>query len=75
MRVRRATDQPVWTWADSIGDSGAAAGIAQLVVADDALRKGYAPGDRLLCLTSSAGGDRAAAVLRRHTSQAIERSA
>jgi 3-oxoacyl-[acyl-carrier-protein] synthase-1 len=65
MRVVRKEDQPLWHWAEAIGDSGAAAGVAQLVMADEAFRKGYAPGDRMLCLTSSAPGDRAAAVVRR----------
>ena len=36
------------------------------VAADQAFRKGYAPGDRIICLTSAAPGDRAAAVLRRN---------
>lgn len=65
MRVVRKQDQPLWHWAEAIGDTGAAAGVAQLVLADQAFRKGYAPGDRAICLTSSVAGDRAAAVLRR----------
>src|SRR5439155_17700411 len=65
MRVVRKQEQPLWHWAESIGDCGAAAGIMQLVAVDDAFRKGYAPGDRVIGLTSSAPGVRAAAVLRR----------
>jgi 3-oxoacyl-[acyl-carrier-protein] synthase I len=65
MRVVRKQEQPLWHWAEAIGDSGAAAGVLQLVAADEAFRKGYAPGERMICLTSSESGDRAAAVLRR----------
>lgn len=64
MRVIRKEAQPLWHWAETIGDTGAAAGIAQLVLADQAFRKGYAPGRRAICLTSAASGGRAAAVLR-----------
>lgn len=65
MRVVRQEEQPLWHWAEAIGDTGAAAGVAQLVLVDEAFRKGYAPGERAICLTSSVPGDRAAAVLRR----------
>ncbi|HEX4128606.1 MAG TPA: hypothetical protein VHZ24_01100 [Pirellulales bacterium] len=65
MRVVRQQEQPLWHWAEAIGDTGAAAGVAQLVAADAALRKGYAPGNRVLGFTSAAGGARAAAVLHR----------
>jgi 3-oxoacyl-[acyl-carrier-protein] synthase-1 len=65
MRVVRKQDQPLWHWAEAIGDSGAAAGVAQLVLADEAFRKGYAPGERMICLTGAAPGGRAAAVVRR----------
>jgi 3-oxoacyl-[acyl-carrier-protein] synthase I len=64
MRELRKEEQPVWHWAEAIGDTGAAAGIAQLVLADQAFLKRYAPGERAICLTSSVPGDRAAAVLR-----------
>ena len=43
MRVVRKEAQPLWHWAESIGDTGAAAGLGQLVLADNAFRKGYAP--------------------------------
>ena len=65
MRVVRKREQPLWHWAEVIGDSGAAAGALQLVAADEAFRKGYAPGERIICLTSAGPGDRASAVLRR----------
>jgi 3-oxoacyl-[acyl-carrier-protein] synthase-1 len=65
MRVVRKEEQPLWHWVEAIGDCGAAAGVAQLVAADEAFRKGYAPGDRMICLTSAVPGDRAAAILRR----------
>jgi 3-oxoacyl-[acyl-carrier-protein] synthase-1 len=65
MRIRRDVEQPIWHWAEAIGDTGAAAGIAQLVLIDEAFRKGYAPGDRAICLTSSVPGGRAVAVIQR----------
>jgi 3-oxoacyl-[acyl-carrier-protein] synthase-1 len=37
-------------------------------MADAAFRKGYAPGDRMICMTSAVAGGRAAAVLRRRSS-------
>lgn len=65
MRELRRQDQPLWHWADAIGDSGAAAGVLQIVLAHEAFKKKYAPGDRLICLSSALDGRRAAAVLRR----------
>lgn len=62
LRVRRE-NFPVWHCADSIGDTGAAAGIAQLVIAFHAFRRGYAPGRRAICCTSAPLGDRAVAVV------------
>jgi 3-oxoacyl-[acyl-carrier-protein] synthase-1 len=67
MRVVRKKEQPLWHWSETIGDAGAAAGVAQLVLADEAFRNDFAPGDRLLCMTSSRSGARAAAVLKRWT--------
>jgi 3-oxoacyl-[acyl-carrier-protein] synthase-1 len=64
MRELRYTYQPVWHWSEAIGDTGAAAGVVQLVSADDAFRKGYAPGRSAICLTSAGPGARAAAVVR-----------
>jgi 3-oxoacyl-[acyl-carrier-protein] synthase I len=56
---------PHWHCADSIGDTGAAAGICQLVMASQAFRRNYAFGDRAICFTSAPHGDRAVAVLQR----------
>jgi 3-oxoacyl-[acyl-carrier-protein] synthase-1 len=64
MRVVRKREQPLWHWAEAIGDCGAAAGVAHLVLAHEAFRKGYAPGERIICMASAIPGDRAAAVLR-----------
>lgn len=69
MRVVRKQDQPLWHWAEAIGDIGAAAGLAQLVLADQAFRKDYAPGPLALGLGSAWHGDRAAAVLGRWARQ------
>ena len=63
MRVVRKADQPLWHWAETIGDTGAAAGLAQLVLVDQAFRKDYAPGPLALGLGSAWHGDRAAVVL------------
>jgi 3-oxoacyl-[acyl-carrier-protein] synthase-1 len=65
MRVTRE-NVPIWHCADSIGDTGAAAGVCQLVLAFDAWSRQFAPGDLALCLASSVTGDRSAAVLRNH---------
>jgi 3-oxoacyl-[acyl-carrier-protein] synthase-1 len=71
MRELRQGEQPLWHWADAIGDTGAAAGVAQLVAVDAAFKKGYAPGDRMIGFTSSTFGARAAAVLRRRSDDTI----
>ena len=63
MRVVRKQEQPLWHWAEAIGDTGAAAGVAQLVAADEAFRKGYAPGPRMRLHDQRRSGARAAAVL------------
>ncbi len=64
MRSRR-DEFPLWHGADSMGDIGAASGVSQLVVACDALRRGYAPGSRVICFTSAVPGARAVAVVQR----------
>jgi len=56
---------PHWHCADSIGDTGAAAGICQLVLGADAFRRGYAFGDRAICFTSGVADRRAVAVIER----------
>jgi 3-oxoacyl-[acyl-carrier-protein] synthase-1 len=59
---------PLWHIAESIGETGAASGIGQLVVVQQAFRKRYAPGGRVLCATSADNGDRAVALLDRQLS-------
>ena len=66
MRVRRE-ELPLWHGGDSIGDTGAAAGICQLVMSKYAFTKHYAPGSRVLCSSGSVGGDRAVAVMQQVT--------
>lgn len=69
MLTRLLRDQlgelPIWHCADSIGDTGAAAAVCELVLAQDAFANGYAPGRRSACFASSVKGDRAVAVLTR----------
>jgi 3-oxoacyl-[acyl-carrier-protein] synthase-1 len=64
----RHEDRPIWHAADSIGDTGAAAGVIQLVLAASAWAKGYAPGDRAVGFTSSVAGERAVVAIRRSIS-------
>lgn len=59
---------PLWQCVEAIGDTGAVAGICELVLGNQAFRKRYAPGGWAICLTGGVQGDRAAAVIqRRHT--------
>jgi len=64
LKIRREC-QPLWHYAASIGDIGAAAGICELVITKQAVTKQYAPGSRALCCTSSVFGERAVAVIQR----------
>ncbi|WP_431481009.1 beta-ketoacyl synthase N-terminal-like domain-containing protein [Pseudomonas thivervalensis] len=63
-RTVRKEDQPLWHWAEAMGDTGAIAAIVQLILAEQAFRKGYAPGTTAICLSSALAGARAAAVVR-----------
>jgi 3-oxoacyl-[acyl-carrier-protein] synthase-1 len=54
----------LWHPAECIGESGATSGLATIVVADAACRKGYAPGPNILCHGSDDGSQRAAAILQ-----------
>jgi len=72
MRVVRHEDHAMWHAADSIGDTGAAAGVVQLVMAMAAWGKAYAPGTRAACFTSSVPGERAVAILRRSEARGRE---
>ena len=59
----RIEPQPIWHAADCIGETGAAAGLIQLAWVSDAFQRGYAPGPRALCFTSSLPGERAVAAV------------
>jgi 3-oxoacyl-[acyl-carrier-protein] synthase-1 len=61
-RVRKEP-QPLWHAAECIGDTGAAAGLVQLAWVTAAMQRGYAPGPRALCFTSSLGEERAVAAV------------
>lgn len=66
MRNTRKTRQaqPVWHAADCTGDCGSAAGLIQFAWAEQAFRRGYAPGElAALHGSSMAFGGRAAAVV------------
>ena len=64
MRIVRSQPQPLWHAADSIGDTGAAAGVVQLIRAAAAWTNGYAPGARAGCFTSAVPEDRAVVLLQ-----------
>jgi 3-oxoacyl-[acyl-carrier-protein] synthase I len=67
-RARKA-DFDIWHPAECIGETGAVAGVALLVVADAATRKAYAPGPGVLCHAANDAGHRAAAVFRFQSGQ------
>ncbi|MEY4561752.1 MAG: hypothetical protein RLZZ618_1029 [Pseudomonadota bacterium] len=52
----------LWHPAESIGETGAASGLAVLAALDAACRKGYAPGRRAVAHFANDGGQRAAAI-------------
>jgi 3-oxoacyl-[acyl-carrier-protein] synthase-1 len=54
----------IWHPAECIGETGAAAGIAILAVADSACRKAYSPGPSVLSHCANDSGRRSAAILR-----------
>lgn len=58
-----ADEYPIWHVADCIGDTGAVAGLCQLVLAHQAFAKGFAPGSRAIGFASAASGGRAAVVV------------
>jgi 3-oxoacyl-[acyl-carrier-protein] synthase-1 len=64
----RRESVPLWHPAEYIGTTGAAAGIALLVVAEEAFRNRAFPGSVALCTASTAGGGRGAVVLRHEQS-------
>ena len=55
-------DQPLWHAADSIGDTGAAAGVVQLVRARRRGPRAMRRRPRAVCFTSAVPGDRAVAL-------------
>ena len=61
---RRRAEFDIWHPAECIGECGSVAGVATLVVADAASRKGYARGPTMLCHMSDDVGDRAAVILQ-----------
>ncbi|ESX14965.1 hypothetical protein NKJ16_03285 [Mesorhizobium sp. M0179] len=65
MRVMRTVrpQQLVWLAAGCIGDCGAAAGSIQFAWAEQAFRRGYAPGPSAVLYGSSTFGGRAAAIV------------
>jgi 3-oxoacyl-[acyl-carrier-protein] synthase-1 len=62
LRQRRES-QPIWHAADSIGDTGAAAGIVHLIRAEQAFQGRYAPGARAIATASALDGSRAVALI------------
>lgn len=58
------TASPLWCLADSLGETGAAAGPLALAWAYAAHHKGYAPSETSLALLSSPEGERSSTVLR-----------
>jgi 3-oxoacyl-[acyl-carrier-protein] synthase-1 len=61
---KRKEEFPLWHPAECIGDTGATSGVAAIVIAESAIRLGYAPGANVLCHIASDGGERSAAVFR-----------
>lgn len=63
LRARREAI-PLWHCGDRIGDTGAAAGICQIVYASQMLASGLLLGETVLAHGSGLAGNRAAAILR-----------
>lgn len=63
LRVRKE-EFDIWHPAECIGETGAVAGLASIVVADAACRKGYAPGHHILLHAANDAGQRAAAIMQ-----------
>jgi 3-oxoacyl-[acyl-carrier-protein] synthase-1 len=59
-----APDLELWNPADSLGDIGAATGVAYLCLAVRAFRRGYAAGDAILVATAADHGRRAVTGIR-----------
>lgn len=63
LRVRKEFID-IWHPAECIGEAGALIGVAALVVANAACKKGYAPGRTVLCHASGDCGRRTASIFR-----------
>jgi 3-oxoacyl-[acyl-carrier-protein] synthase-1 len=65
-RVLRRTKESLDLWhpAECTGESGAAAGVFIVALADAAFRKGYAPGPKIMAHMSADGGARAALIMQ-----------
>lgn len=63
LRVHRKEGYPIWHVSESIGDTGSAAGIIQLILSFHAYHKGYAPGEVAMCFSSAESGRRAVVLL------------
>jgi 3-oxoacyl-[acyl-carrier-protein] synthase-1 len=63
LRARKETFD-LWHPAECIGETGSTIGVALLVVAEAACRKGYAGGPRLLCHMGTDSGQRSALILQ-----------
>ena len=61
---RRKEEFDIWHPAESIGETGAASGIAILAVSAAACRKAYSPGHHILSHCANDSGRRSAAILR-----------
>ncbi len=61
---RRKETFDLWHPSECIGETGSAAGLAVLAVADAACRKRYGPGNNIMAQLSNDNGRRAAAVLQ-----------
>lgn len=69
---KRKVNFDLWHPAEHTGDTGAAAGLVQLAVVNDAFRAGYAPGSRVISCSSEASGERAAMILQGTNALSIE---
>ena len=67
IRVHREEGFPLLHCAEYIGNTGAAAGIIELIVSFHAYQKRYNPGDIAICFTSADSGKRAVSILRSGT--------
>ncbi|WP_454063414.1 3-oxoacyl-ACP synthase [Candidatus Nitrospira salsa] len=63
LRVHREEDYPIWHCSECIGNTGAATGVIQLIIAFHAFQRGYAKGEIVMCFTSADSGKRAVALI------------